>query len=329
MNILVSFILIVIFIIVAILGHLLELNFLFLIILPYTSFGLFISGIIYRILKWSSVPVPFRITTTSGQQKSLPWIKSSNLESPHNTAGVLGRMFLEVIFFRSLFRNTKTALHNKKILSYGSSKWLWLGAIVFHWSFLVIAIRHFRFFTEPVLSIAAFLQNIDGFFEIGVPVLYISNVLILMALSYLFIRRVINPQVRYISLPSDYFAVLLMLGVAISGIIMRYFTKIDVVAIKKLAIGLISFSPMIPASPGVMFFIHLFLVCLLFIYFPFSKLVHMAGIFFSPTRNLANTSRMKRHINPWDYPVKVHAYEAWEDEFRDRLKSSGYNSERE
>ncbi len=329
MNILVSFIVIVIFIIAAILGHLLGLNFLFLIIIPYISFGLFISGMMYRILKWASVPVPFRITTTSGQQKSLPWIKSSNLESPHNTAGVLGRMFLEVIFFRSLFRNTKTALHNKKILSYGSSKWLWLGAIVFHWSFLVIAIRHFRFFTEPVLSIAAFLQNIDGIFEIGVPMLYISNVLILIALSCLFIRRVINPQVRYISLSSDYFAVLLMLGVAISGIIMRYFTKIDVVAIKKLAMGLISFSPMIPASPGVMFFIHLFLVCLLFAYFPFSKLVHMAGIFFSPTRNLANTSRMKRHINPWDYPVKVHAYEAWEDEFRDRLKSSGYDSERE
>jgi nitrate reductase gamma subunit len=292
---------------------------LFLVVIPYASGALFISGIIYRILKWSSAPVPFRITTTSGQQKSLPWIKSSNLESPHNTAGVLGRMFLEVLFFRSLFRNMETELSTGKNLSYGSSKWLWLGAMVFHWSFLVIAVRHLRLFTEPVLSLAAFLQDIDGAFEIGLPVLYVSNVLLLLSLSYLFVRRITNSQVRYISLFSDYFAVVLILGIAISGIIMRYFTKIDVVAVKELAIGLISFAPAGGESFGTMFFIHVFLVCLLLGYFPFSKLVHGAGVFLSPTRNLANTSRMKRHVNPWDYPVKVRTYEEWEDEFRDRL----------
>jgi hypothetical protein len=38
---------------------------------------------------------------------------------------------------------------------------------------------------------------------------------------------------------------------------------------------------------------------------------------------------MKRHVNPWDYPVKVHSYEEWEDEFRDKLKASGMPVERE
>ena len=33
-------------------------------------------------------------------------------------------------------------------------------------------------------------------------------------------------------------------------------------------------------------------------YFPFSKLMHMAGVFLSPTRNLANNNRMVRHVNP-------------------------------
>jgi hypothetical protein len=49
----------------------------------------------------------------------------------------------------------------------------------------------------------------------------------------------------------------------------------------------------------------------------------MAGIFLSPTRNLANNSRAKRHINPWNYEVRVHTYEEWEDEFREKMKSAG------
>ena len=49
---------------------------------------------------------------------------------------------------------------------------------------------------------------------------------------------------------------------------------------------------------------------------------HMPGVFLSPTRNLANNNRMKRHINPWDYPVKFHSYEAYEDEFRVKMKAA-------
>jgi nitrate reductase gamma subunit len=70
-------------------------------------------------------------------------------------------------------------------------------------------------------------------------------------------------------------------------------------------------------------FAHLVLVCALAAAFPFSKLVHMAGILLSPTRNLANDSRARRHLNPWNAPVKVHAYAEWEDEFRDKLVGAG------
>jgi nitrate reductase gamma subunit len=58
-------------------------------------------------------------------------------------------------------------------------------------------------------------------------------------------------------------------------------------------------------------------------YFPFSKLMHLGGIFMSPTRNMANTSRVKRHVNPWNYPVKVHSYGAYEDEFREKMIEAG------
>ncbi|MCP4569371.1 MAG: respiratory nitrate reductase subunit gamma, partial [FCB group bacterium] len=114
-----------------------------------------------------------------------------------------------------------------------------------------------------------------------------------------------------------------------TGILMRHFLKIDIVAVKQLGTGLLSFSPVVPENIGLLFFIHLFLVCTLIAYFPFSKLMHMAGVFMSPTRNLANTNRMRRHINPWDHPVKVHTYEEWEDEFRDKMKDCGLPLEKE
>ena len=99
--------------------------------------------------------------------------------------------------------------------------------------------------------------------------------------------------------------------------------SVDIVRVKALAIGLFSFHPSVPEGIGTIFFVHLFLVCVLIAYFPFSKLVHMAGIFLSPTRNLANNSRKRRHINPWNYPVKVHTYDEYEEEFRDKMVEIG------
>jgi len=78
-----------------------------------------------------------------------------------------------------------------------------------------------------------------------------------------------------------------------------------------------------------MFFIHFFLVCTLFAYFPFSKLMHLGGVFLSPTRNMPNDSRMIRHINPWNYPVKVHTYEEYEDHFREKMIEAGLPVEKE
>ncbi len=330
MNILFSLFALLVIIVLAILGvEVANLYFIFGVIIPYTAITIFLVGIIFQVIKWARSPVPFRIPTVAGQQKSLPWIKNSYLESPHSTLGVIGRMILEVFLFRSLFRNTKAELRNGPTLVYGSSKYLWVGALAFHWSFLIIFLRHFRYFTEPVPVFVPFIQNLDGFFQIGVPIIYITNVIILVALSFLFLRRIIDPKLKYFSLASDYFPLFLLLSIAITGILMRYFTKVDIVGIKELAIGLFSFQPVVPEGIGIMFFIHLFLVCVLLIYFPFSKLLHMPGVFLSPTRNLANNNRMKRHINPWDYPVKIHTYEEYEDEFREKMKAAGIPVEKE
>jgi nitrate reductase gamma subunit len=327
MNIWYSLLLIVVLFLVALLG--VQSPLVFGVIIPYVAISIFILGIIYRVVKWARSPVPFRWPTTAGQQKSLSWIKANNLESPYNTWGVLGRMTLEILLFRSLFRNTKVELRDGSRILYGSEKFLWLGAMIFHWCFLIILLRHFRFFTEPVIEFVHWLQSVDGMFAISVPTFYISSILILGALIYLFGRRLLNPQVRYISLFTDYFALFLLITIVVSGIWMRNLDKVDIIKVKELAMGLVAFSPTVQEGIGVIFYIHLFFVSVLLIYFPFSKLMHMGGVFFSPTRNLANTNRMKRHINPWNPKVKVHTYEEYEDEFRDIMKSVGLPLDKE
>jgi nitrate reductase gamma subunit len=307
----------------------LHLNFIFGLVIPYAAIAIFIVGIIYRVVKWARSPVPFNIPTVCGQQKSLPWIKSNNIESPSNTAGVIARLALEVLLFRSLFRNDKVELKGSQKLIYGGNKYLWLGGLLFHWSLLIILIRHSRFFLEPVPSAVLFIQDIDGILQAPITLLYITDLLILIGLSYLFLRRVVWPQMRYISLAADYFAVLLIMGVAISGILMKLFFRVDVQGVKEMAISALSFRPAVIEGIGVSFYVHLFLVSILLAYFPFSKLAHSAGILLSPTRNLINNSRMRRHINPWNKPVKVHTYEEWEDEFRKAMKDVGLPVDKE
>ncbi len=302
---------------------------LFGVIIPYAAIVIFIAGFIYRVLKWARAPVPFHIPAVYGQQKSLPWIKANNIESPSNTAGVIARMALEVLLFRSLFRNERVELKGGQKLVYGGNKYLWLGGLAFHWSLFTILFRHSRLFTEPVPGVVLFVQDIDGILQLAMPTLFITDIVILIALTYLFFRRVIYPQIRYISLSSDYFAVLLLLGVATSGVLMRLFYKVDIVGVKELAMGMLSFHPIIPEGVGLPFYIHLFLASTLLAYFPFSKMMHAAGIFLSPTRNLINNSRLRRHTNPWDYPVKVHTYEEWEDQYREAIKKVGLPLEKE
>ena len=329
MGIFFSFFMIIAFVAVAFAGvKLANMQFLFGVVIPYAAVLTFLIGVALRVIKWGRSPVPFRIPTTCGQQKSLPWIKHSRFENPDSTFDVVVRMALEVFLFRTLFRNLKAETREGRV-AYGSDKWLWLAGLAFHVTFFTVLIRHLRFFMEPVPFFVNLTDSLDGFMQIGAPHLLLTGVVLLLAAAYLFFRRISIPQVRYISLPADYFPLFLIMGIVISGILMRYFTKVDIVGVKALTMGLVTLSPAVTDGIGVVFFIHLFLISVLLAYFPFSKLMHMGGVFLSPTRNMANNSRIKRHINPWNYPVKVHTYAEYEDEFRDKMKSVGLPLEKE
>jgi nitrate reductase gamma subunit len=304
------------------------------VVIPYAAAIIFVVGVLYRVFTWSKSVVPFKITTTCGQQKSLPWLNRTfmdRFDSPSTNWETAVRMLMEVFLFRSLWKNVRYELPAQTAVS---TKWLWLFALTFHWSLLIVLIRHFRFFLQPVPEFVNFIQSLDGFIEVHigwfqphVVHIMITGLTLLVALLYLLYRRLAFPRERTFSLPSDYLALVLLLGVAITGLLMRYVIPVDVAQVKELAQGLLSFHP--PASPELhwLFMLHLLFVSALLAYFPFSKLMHSAGILFSPTRNMPNDNRVVRHINPWNYPVKGVDWDEFYEEFKEdmeELEKMGY-----
>ncbi|MBU1040412.1 MAG: sulfate reduction electron transfer complex DsrMKJOP subunit DsrM [Proteobacteria bacterium] len=295
---------------------------------PGTAFIIFVVGFVAKVIGWAKSPVPFRIPTTGGQQQSFDWIPQNKWDNPSTGPQTAMRMLLEIVTFRSLFRNTKVVLKHDEgknpIVAYVSNKWLWLFAILFHYSFLIIVVRHMRLFLQPVPQVIVAVEFVDSLFQIYAPTLYQTDLLILAGAGFLLARRLFDARLRYISLVNDYFPLFLILAIALSGMYMRYIAKVDVMAIKDVVMGLTTFHFKAPVGVDVSFYVHLFLVSTLLVYFPFSKLMHLGGVFLSPTRNLPNDTRMHHHENPWNNPaIKPHSYEAYEDEFREPMFEAG------
>jgi len=200
-------------------------------------------------------------------------LKIPTTPAPKTTGGVVLRMLREVMFFESLFK---------------SNLWLWGCGIVFHLGLLLVFLRHLRYFTHPVPELIVFVQ----------PFGIYGGMAMAAGLVGLWVRRIFVERVRYISTPSDHLMLALLLTLACSGLAMTYFLHTDIVAVKSFFLGLMRLSiETLPVS-GVLL-VHLGLAALLFLIFPYSKLMHAPGVFFSPTRNQVDNPRESRHLASW------------------------------
>ena len=124
MGIIVSLLAVVALIVLVLLGvEVVDLRYLWGVVIPYLAFLTFGVGLVVKILGWARSPVPFRIPTTSGQQKSLPWIKHSRLDNPATGGQTVMRMILEIFLFRSLFRNTRLEYREGPKADYAYGLW--------------------------------------------------------------------------------------------------------------------------------------------------------------------------------------------------------------
>jgi nitrate reductase gamma subunit len=193
--------------------------------------------------------------------------------APTTTGGVVFRMAREVVLFESLFKG---------------NLWIWLFGWMFHMGLFLVLARHLRYFIEPVPGLIAFIQPFGMY----------AGFMMVAGLGGLWARRFLVPRIRYISTPSDHLMLALLLLIGLTGLGMKFLMHTDIVAVKAFFLGLMCFDfQPLPAHPGL--YLHLFLVALLMIIFPFSKLLHAPGIFFSPTRNMADNPRESRRLAPW------------------------------
>jgi nitrate reductase gamma subunit len=240
-------------------------------VLLYVGVAILIVGLIHRIRVYFVTPAPLKIATTP---------------APTTTGGVVFRLFREVALFESLFK---------------SNKWIWLFGYIFHVALAVVILRHFRYFSEPVWTIVVLIQDIGVY----------AGIAMVVGLLGLWFRRFAVPRVRYISGLSDHLMLAMLVGIGISGLAMKFMTKVDIIAVKAFALGWITFNwQPLPAHPALL--VHLGLVALLMIVFPFSKLLHAPGVFFSPTRNQVDNPREKRHLAPWAAELETPRAEAGE-----------------
>ncbi len=200
-------------------------------------------------------------------------LKIPTTPAPTTEAGVALRMVREVVLFESLFKG---------------NKWTWIFGWTFHFGLFLVTLRHLRYFIDPVWTPIVLIQ----------PFGIYAGFAMVFGLAGVWARRFLVERVRYISAISDHLMLVLLLLIALSGLAMKFLMHTDVVAVKNFFQGLMRFSwTPLPADPVLL--IHLTLVALLMIIFPFSKLLHAPGLFFSPTRNQADNPRERRHLAPW------------------------------
>jgi nitrate reductase gamma subunit len=283
----------------------------------------FVFGFCWRIVGWMRAPIPFRIALTTGQHRGSPAVSHDRFRTPYTAAQAIVRALIDIGLFRSLLRATPSVDHHGRGLFAYSGRLLWLVAVVFHASLAVIVLRHLRLLLTPVPEFVAWLQSVDSVSDLFIPKLHATSLLIVVALAWLTTRRLVAVRLRYISLAADYFPLLLLLGIAITGILMRHVTRTDVSEVKAMVESVADFSFAIITPVDTLLVVHVFLVCALLLYFPLSKLMHMPGALLSPTLTLASNSRAERHINVNNPVVPTLHYSDYEAAFRDRMIAAG------
>ncbi len=227
-------------------------------ILFYVATILLVVGVGMKTWRYATTPAPLKIPVSP---------------APRTKRGVVFRMAREVVLFESLFK---------------SNKWIWLFGYLFHFGMLLVLLRHFRYFTQPVWWWVDLIQPFGVY----------AGFAMIAGLGGLLLRRIVQERIRYISAPSDYLMLGLLLGIAGTGMLMKFVAHTDIVQVKIYMLGLMKFQILeIPSDPILLS--HLAMVAILMIIFPISKLMHAPGLFFAPSRTQVDNAREFRHVSKW------------------------------
>ncbi|WP_031514270.1 respiratory nitrate reductase subunit gamma [Desulfofalx alkaliphila] len=226
-------------------------SFIILQILPYITVTIFVLGIMFRLGRWAGARIVHNIVLTP---------------APATMSGAAVNYAAEVALFRSVFKADKS---------------LWAGAWIMHFALLNIIGGHivgFAFLGEQFkyigtsVDLSKYLSDLLG---------TSMGIIIFVALVYLLYRRLVIEEVKLVSYPADYLHLLLLIGIVSAGNVMRLFPEysVDYETAQAYVIQLATFQAVDFSGFNLVFAIHLLLVQLLLMVFPFSKLLHLFGMF--------------------------------------------------
>ena len=207
----------------------------------------------FRLWQWAKTPSPLPIPLTP---------------APSTRRGVVARLVLELFAFRSLLRANKTT---------------WLASLLFHYGLLFVLIMHTRFLFDQLPMVLIPFIVWSGWAALAM----------FLGLSVLLARRVFVDRLRYISAPSDYLHLLLLLAIVVSGLCVKRVWPVNTIAVGDFLQGAVTFNWQALPDSAVLV-LHLLLVLVLVVVFPVSKLLHGVGIVFSPTFNQRDTAAKVR-----------------------------------
>jgi nitrate reductase gamma subunit len=217
-------------------------------LLPYIALVAFVGGMVHRFRIWFKTPQPGKMTLF-----------------PIKAETTAKAVLAEVLLFPSLFRGDRV---------------LWAFSWVFHVTLALVLVGHVRVFTGIADQVLRALGMSAGGIDTMSSVTGGAAGIVLLATgTLLLVRRFTVPRVREISAPEDFAALLLLIAIIVTGNAMRFGSHFDLEQTRTWAISLLLFSPAVPADGA--FLLHALLAQLLFIYIPFSKILHFGGIFFT------------------------------------------------
>ena len=221
-------------------------------ILPYIAVAIFVVGIVYRIARWFKARIVHNIVLTP---------------APTTKSGAAIRYITEIAFFKSLFKGDKS---------------LWVAAWIMHVTLAGIIAGHivgFVFLGKQFVYIG-FSEGTSKYLSELFGTAF--GIIIAVTLLYLLYRRFAVHEVKISSYVADYLHLLLLLGIVSAGNFMRLVAgySVDYRVAKQYFAELLTFQPItFDPQMNIVFVIHVLLVQILIIILPFSKLLHIPGIF--------------------------------------------------
>ena len=216
--------------------------------MPYVAIAVFVVGMAYRLRVWFKTPQPGKMTLF-----------------PAPTSTVKG-VLAEALFFPSLFKGDRV---------------LWVFSWLFHATLALVAVGHLRVVTGLIDSmLMSFGMSAEAISAMSSGAGGLAGVILLATGILLLVRRFTVQRAKEISNAGDFFALLLLVAIIASGDVMRFSgVHFDLALTRQWAWSLVTFSPVVPQHAA--FLTHALLGQLLFMYIPFSKVMHFGGIFFT------------------------------------------------